>query len=359
VTTGPRTGRFEEMLTEYTGAREVVAVSSCTAALHLSLLAAGIGPGDEVITTPVTWPSTANVIVHTGATPVFADVERDTLNIDPERLEERITERTRAILPVHMAGQPADLDRIREIARARDLEVIEDAAHALGAEHRGRRIGSISRFTCFSFYPIKNITTGEGGAVALNREEDAATVRALALHGISRDAWRRYTDEGSIHWECVTPGFKYNMPDLAAALGIRQLPRLDGFIETRRRYARLYRQAFIDVPELILPQTVDDCRHAHHLFIIMVRPEMLRIDRDGLVLALKKENIGTGIHFRGLHLQPYYRDRFDLRPEDLPNATYISERIISLPLYPAMAEKDILVVANTVKKLIKHYRRGA
>ena len=356
ITTGPRTGKFEGMLAEYTGAREVVAVNSCTAALHLSLVALGIGPEDEVITSSVTWPSTANVIVHTGATPVFADIERDTFNIDAERIEERITKRTRAILPVHMAGQPADLDRIHAVARRHGLEVIEDAAHALGAEYRGRRIGSISRFTCYSFYPIKNITTGEGGALALNQPEDVERVRRLALHGITRDAWKRYAEEGSIHWECVEPGFKYNMPDLCAALGIHQLPRLDGYIRTRRQYARLYRQAFIDTPELIVPQSVDDIRHAHHLFIVMIRPEMLRISRDDLVRALKKENIGTGIHFRGLHLQPYYREHFALQPDDYPNATFTSERIISLPMYPAMEEKDVLLVANSVKKLIKYYR---
>ncbi|MEM7262457.1 MAG: aminotransferase class I/II-fold pyridoxal phosphate-dependent enzyme, partial [Planctomycetota bacterium] len=357
VTTGPRTQKFESMLAEYTGAKEVVAVNSCTAALHLALAALDVGPGDEVITTPVTWPSTANVIVHQGATPVFVDIERDTFNIDPERIEEKITERTKAIMPVHMAGQPVDLDRIHEIATRHGLPVIEDAAHALGAEYRGQRIGSISRFACFSFYPIKNITTGEGGEIALNDEADVDRVRRLALHGITKDAWNRYTESGSIHWECVEPGFKYNMPDLSAALGVHQLPRLDGFIETRRRLARLYRQALMDCPEIILPSTGDDNRHAHHLFIAMLRPEMLKIDRDELVLALKAENIGTGIHFRSLHLQPYYRERFGFTPDDFPNASFTSDRIISLPLYPAIGEKDVLQVANSVKKLVKYYRR--
>ena len=357
VTTGPRTARFEKDLREYTRAEEVVAVNSCTAALHLSLCALDLQPGDEVITSPVTWPSTANVIVHTGATPVFADIERDTFNLDAQRLEEKITAKTKAIIPVHMAGQPVDLDKVHEIANRHGVEVIEDAAHALGAEYRGKRIGSISRFTCFSFYPIKNMTTGEGGAIALTRKEDAERIRQLALHGITKDAWKRYEESGSIHWECVEPGFKYNMPDLCAALGIHQLRRLDDFIDTRRRYARLYRQAFIDTPELIVPQSVDDVRHAHHLFIVMIRPEMLTIDRDTFVQALKAENIGTGIHFRGLHLQPYYRERFGFQPDDFPNATFTSERIVSLPLYPGMQEKDVLLVANSVKKLAKYYRR--
>ncbi len=357
VTTGPRAKRFEQMLAEYTGAREVVALNSCTAALHLALVVLEVGPGDEVITSPVTWPSTANVIEHTGAKPVFVDIERDTFNIDPGLIEERIGPRTRAILPVHMAGQPVDLDRIHALAGRHGLEVIEDAAHAIGAEHRGRRIGSISRFTCFSFYPIKNITTGEGGALALNDPADVERARMMALHGITKDAWKRYSEEGSIHWECMEPGFKYNLPDLAAALGIHQLPKLERFIEQRRRHARLYRQAFIDAPEVILSQTHDHVRHAHHLFIIMLRTEMLRIDRDGFVRALAKERIGTGIHFRGLHLQPFYRDKYGLRPEDLPNATFTSERIVSLPLYPRMTENDVLGVANSVKKLIKYYRK--
>ncbi|MFN0057475.1 MAG: aminotransferase class I/II-fold pyridoxal phosphate-dependent enzyme [Planctomycetota bacterium] len=357
ITTGPRTQKFERMLAEYSGAKEVVAVNSCTAALHVALLTLDLKPGDEVITSPVTWPSTANMIIHAGGTPVFADIERDTFNIDVARIEEKITNRTRALLPVHLAGQPVDMDGINALKEKHGLEVIEDAAHAIGAEYRGRRIGSLSRYTCFSFYPIKNITTGEGGALALNDTADADRVRTLVLHGITRDAWKRYTQSGSIHWECVTPGWKYNMPDLAAALGIHQLKKLDNFIEIRRRYARLYQRAFIDTPEIMLPSTMDGCRHAHHLFIIMLRTEMLKITRDQFVQSLKQENIGTGIHFRALHLQPYFRERYNLHTEDLPNATFTSERIISLPLYPAMAEKDVLVVANTVKKLIKYYRK--
>lgn len=357
VTTGPRTKRFEAMLRDYTGAHDVVALSSCTAALHLALVVLKVGPGDEVITSPVTWPSTANVIEHTGAKPVFVDIERDSFNIDPSLIEERIGPRTRAIIPVHMAGQPVDLDRIHALAASRGLEVIEDAAHAIGAEYRGRRIGSISRFTCFSFYPIKNITTGEGGALALNRAEDVDRARMMALHGITKDAWKRYSEQGSIHWECTEPGFKYNMPDLAAALGIHQLPKLDRFIERRRRHARLYRQAFLDTPEVISPASSDGVRHAHHLYIVMLRTEMLRIDRDSFVQALQKEKIGSGIHFRGLHLQPFYRDKYGLRPEDFPNATFTSQRIISLPLYTRMTETDVLGVANTVKKLVKYYRK--
>lgn len=359
ITTGPRTARFEGLLREFTAARRVVAVNSCTAALHLSLVTAGIGPGDEVITSPVTWPSTANVIVHCGATPVFVDIERDTFNLDLEQVAARVSPATRAILPVHLAGLPVDLDRVHEIAARHELEVIEDAAHALGGEFGGAPIGSRSRFVCFSFYPIKNITTGEGGALALNREEDEERVRQLALHGITRDAWKRYTHEGSIHWECVVAGFKYNMPDLCAALGIHQLARLPEFIARRRHLAGLYCELLSDVEEIILPSRVEQVGHAHHLFIITLRTDALRVGRDEFVGALKSENIGTGIHFRGLFLHPFYQQRFGVRPEDFPHASYTSERIVSLPLYPAMTDDDAAAVARAVKKLARFYRRDA
>ncbi|MGE3163781.1 MAG: DegT/DnrJ/EryC1/StrS family aminotransferase [Planctomycetota bacterium] len=356
ITTGPRTARFEELLRGATGARSVLAVNSCTAALHLSLVGLGVGPGDEVITTAVTWPSTANVVVHCGATPVFVDIEPETFNLDLSQVEAKITSATRAIVPVHMAGLPVDLDRVHAIAARHGLEVVEDAAHALGASAGGQPIGSRSRFVCFSFYPIKNITTGEGGALAMNREADEERLRVLALHGITRDAWKRYTNEGSPHWDCVAPGFKYNMPDLCAALGIHQLARLQEFTERRRRLALRYRELLADIEEIILPASLEREGQAHHLFIIMVRPELLRIDRDGFVAALKAENIGTGIHFRGLFLHPYYRDRFGLRSADFPQATFTSDRIVSLPLYPAMSDADVVSVASAIRKLVCCYR---
>jgi len=357
ITTGPRTAEFERRLAAYIGAREVFAVSSCTAALHLSLIAAGVGPGDEVITTPITWPSTANVIVHTGATPVFADIDRDTFNIRPEEIEKRITPKTKAIIPVHMAGQPCEMDAIRRIARAWNLTVIEDAAHAIGAEYRGRRVGSDAEFACFSFYPIKNITTGEGGAIALSDPEKAECVRLWGLHGVTRGAWNRYASTGGLHWDLVVPGYKYNMPDLGAALGIHQLAHLDEFIEVRRRYARLYDETFLDLPEIIRPRVQDGIRHAYHLYIIMVRPEMLRVDRDEFALHLRAENVGVGFHFRSLHLSPYYRERLGLAPDAYPNAKFTSDRIISLPLYPRMSAGDVMQVAEIVRKLVRFYRR--
>lgn len=356
LATGARTSRFEDMLRDYTGAAAVVAVNSCTAALHLSLVALGIERGDEVITTPITWPATANVIEHVGAKPVFVDVERDTLNIDPALIEEKITARTRAILPVHMAGQPVDLERVREIAGSRNITVIEDAAHALGAEYRGRPIGSISRFTCFSFYPTKAITTGDGGAIALTRSEDAEMLRTLARHGMTRNAWKRWSEHDLGQPECVAAGYKYNMTDLCAALGIHQVRRLGEFIERRRRLAEAYQEELGDVTQLVLPPIVAETRHAHHLFAVTLRLEMLRIDRDQFAFALKKENIGTGVHYRGLHLQPFYREKYGLRPQELPRATSISERVISLPLYPDISLEDVRTVSKAVKKIIDHYR---
>ncbi|MCH7923718.1 MAG: DegT/DnrJ/EryC1/StrS family aminotransferase [Nitrospinae bacterium] len=306
--------------------------SGLPAALHLSLVALEVGPGDEVITSPITWPSTANVIIHTGATPVFADLDPATLNIDPEAIEAAITERTKAIIPVHMAGFPCDLDRIHAVAQGHGLAVVEDAAHALGAEYKGEKIGAISEFTCFSFYPIKNITTIEGGALATNNAEWAETARLYSLHGISRDAWKRYQPGGSLHWELLAPGFKYNMSDVQASLGIHQLPRLDSFIATRRRHAERYREAFAALPEIetFFPEA-NGLLHAHHLFIIALSNGMLNIDRDGLMEALKAENIATGVHFRSLHIQPYYRETFGYRPEDFPRALDLSNRILSLP----------------------------
>lgn len=357
VTTGPRTQRFEELLQEFTGAQSVVAVSSCTAALHLALLALELQPEDEVITTPITWPSTANVIVHCGARPVFADVDPTTLNLDPATVAAKITPRTRAIIPVHLAGRPVDLPAFRKLADAHGLELIEDAAHALGANLEGRPIGSHSRFTCFSFYPIKNMSTGEGGAIALNDPNDEELVRLQALHGITRDAWKRYGKNASLHWECVAPGFKYNMPDLAAALGIHQIAKLPRFLERRRKLAELYHQELRDVEELVLPEWPFVPGHAHHLYIVQLRSELLEVDRDQFLTELRHENIGTGIHFRGLFLQPYYRDTWQLRSEDFPHAAAASDRMFSLPLYPKMTEHDVVLVARTLRKLLEYYRR--
>ncbi|OAI40218.1 UDP-4-amino-4,6-dideoxy-N-acetyl-beta-L-altrosamine transaminase [bacterium SCGC AG-212-C10] len=359
ITTGPKTKRFEEELAEFTGARHAIAVNSCTAALHVSLAALGIGAGDEVITTAITFPATANVIIHQGARPVLVDVDPRTLNISPAAIEAAITPATRAIIPVHMAGQPADMDAIWAIARKHGLAVIEDAAHAIGAEYRDRRIGNLdgSLASCFSFYPIKNMTTIEGGAILTNDDDFAERARLFTLHGISKDAWKRYSADKYQHWETLVPGFKYNMSDVQASLGIHQLRRLEGFIDRRTRYAKLYREAFADMPELEMLDVQDERRHAWHLFVVLLRNDQLDIDRDTFMEALREENIGTGVHFRSLHIQPFYEDHLALKRSDLPVAADVSDRLLSLPLYPGMSEQDVRDVIDAVGKLVRAYRR--
>jgi dTDP-4-amino-4,6-dideoxygalactose transaminase/nucleoside-diphosphate-sugar epimerase len=357
MTTGPKTKRFEQDLAAYAGAKHAIAVNSCTAALHISLAAMGIRRGDEVITTAITFPATANVIIHQGARPVLVDVDPTTLNIDPAAVERAITPRTKAIVPVHMAGQPADMDALRDIAQRHGLRIVEDAAHAIGAEYGGQRIGNLdgSLAAAYSFYPIKNMTTIEGGAVLTNDDEFAERARLYSLHGISKDAWKRYSAAGYQHWDTLLPGFKYNMTDVQASLGLHQLKRLDGFIETRERYAAMYQEAFAEVPEIEPLRRVDGVRHAWHLFVILLRTDRLSIDRDGFMEALRRENIGTGIHFRSLHIQPFYRQKLRIRREDLPNAAAVSDRLLSLPMYPKMTERDVLDVIEAVRKLTARY----
>jgi dTDP-4-amino-4,6-dideoxygalactose transaminase len=356
ITTGPRTKAFESALAQYVGAPHCVAVNSCTAALHLALLAVGVGRGDEVITSPITFASTANVIVHCGATPVFADVERDTWNIDVERLEAAMTPRTKAVIPVDFAGQPADLQPIMDLARRHNLVVIEDAAHAIGAEYRGRRVGSIADMTCFSFYATKNITSGEGGALTTNNAEWADRIGVMALHGISRDAWKRYGAEGYKHWDIVYPGYKYNMFDIQAALAHSQLAKLETFYERRVALKARLDAGLSDIPEVILPVTQDGLKHAHHLYPIVVRTEALTADRDAIMNAIQAENVGVGVHFRAVHLHPYYQETFGFRRGAFPNAEYYSDRTISLPLFPRMCDADADDVIAATRKVIERYR---
>ena len=352
ITTGPKTKRFEQMCAEYVGCKHAVAVNSCTAALHLSVVALDIGPGDEVITSPISWPATANVILHQGAKPVFVDVEPDTLNIDAGQIASAVTERTKAIVPVHMAGQPCDMQMIHAIAREYGLAVIEDGAHAIGAEYNGRRIGSLSTTTAFSFYPIKNITTIEGGLLATDDERIAQRARILSLHGIDNDAWKRYGSEGSPHWRLQEPGFKYNMSDVQASLGLHQLPRLDAFIAKRQAYASIYDAAFADLPEIRPLALRPSIRHAHHLYIVVLDVDRLSLTRDEFILALRAENIGSGVHFISMHLQPYYQKSLNMHEDDLPNAARLSNQIVSLPLYPRMSRSDVSDVISAVRKIV-------
>ncbi|MBN1161505.1 MAG: DegT/DnrJ/EryC1/StrS aminotransferase family protein [Dehalococcoidales bacterium] len=357
LTTGARTQEFEKTFAEYIGCRHAIGLNSGTAGLHLALVALGIGEGDEVVTTPITFPATANVIVHQRACPIFADIEPETLNIDPNEIEKKVTPRTKAIIPVHLAGYPCDMDKIAAIARKYDLKVIEDAAHAVETEYRGRKVGVLGDAAAFSFYATKNITTGEGGMLTTNDNTLAEKVAILRLHGISRDAWKRYGHEGYKHWDTLYPGYKYNMFDIQAAIGIHQLKKVEKFLRIRKKYMEMYDNAFSSIPEIKLPPRGKDIKHAHYLYIIQVKTEALTADRDTIMNAIQAENIGIGIHFRALHLQPYYRNSYNYKPGDFPNAEYASDRVISLPLYPAMTEEDAADVINAVQKVIQRYRK--
>mgnify|MGYP000855575820 FL=1 len=352
ITTGPKCARFEQDVCDYVGAKHAVALSSATAGLHLALLAAGVGPGDEVITTSMTFAATANVVALVGATPVFVEI-RDDLNIDPACIEAAVTPRTKAVIPVHFAGYPCDMERILEIARRRNLVVIEDAAHAIGTEYRGRRIGSLGAMTVFSFHPIKNITTGEGGMLVTDDPALAEKVRLLKFHGIQKDAWKRYGGKEIPQYEIHFPGFKYNLTDLQAALGIHQLKKLDGFIEIRTRLAARYRALLAGAPGILLPVTPleEGIRHCWHLFVVLVDIDRLTIDRDRFMGAMLEANIGIGLHFPAVHLQPYYLKAFGCRRGTLPKTEFVSDRIFSLPLYPKMREADVDDAAAAAKEI--------
>jgi len=356
ITTGPRTKKFEELFARYIGCNHAIGLNSCTAGLHLALVASGIGDGDEVITSPVTFPATANVIVHQRARPVFIDIDRNTLNMEPSNIEEKITERTKAIIPVHFAGHPCEMDAIMKIAKKYKLIVIEDAAHALEAEYKRKKIGTIGTFTAFSFYATKNITTGEGGMLTTDNNELSEKARIFSLHGISKDAWKRYSPEGYIHWETLYPGYKYNMFDIQAAIGIHQFPKMESFWKKRKKYTEMYDEAFSSVEEVAFLKRKEYVKPSFHLYVILLNLEKIRISRDEFLNEIQSEGVGVGIHFRSLHLHPYYKEKFGFKKGDYPNAEYVSERIISLPLYPKMKEEDIKFVIRVVKKLIKKHR---
>ncbi len=357
LTSGRRVKEFEHDFAAYLGCTHALAVNSCTAALHLGLEAVGVGAGDEVITSPMTFAATAAVIEHLGARPVLVDCDPLTLNLDPSRIEERITPRTQAIVPVHFAGQACDMDPILEIARAHRFAVVEDAAHALPSHYKGRRVGTLGDVTCFSFYATKTVTTGEGGMAVTDRDDYAERMRMMHLHGMSRDAWKRYTQNGSWAYEILAAGFKYNLTDIAAAIGIEQLKRSDDFHARRRRIAQAYTDGLRDLDGLELPAVADECAHAWHLYVIRVVPERLRIDRDEFIRRLQALNIGVSVHFIPLHLHPYYRDKYGYAPDDLPNAHAAFQRILSLPLYPKMSDADVQDVIASVRLVAEEGRR--
>ena len=363
LTTGPRTARFESELARYVAAPHAVALNSATAALHLALMALKIGPGDEVITTPMTFCATVQVILHVGATPVLADIGPDG-NIDPDQIERRITSRTRAILPVHLAGLPCDMNAIWAIAAKHRLAVVEDAAHAIGARYQGRPIGAgpvadepASDAVAFSFYATKNLTTGEGGMLTTYRTDIAETARTLALHGTSRDAWDRYTAHGNWHYEVVAQGFKYNLSDIHAAIGIHQLRKLDRFVETRRRYAAIYHRALAGMDAVELPSENPQSRHAWHLYILRLNLDRLTIGRDEFIRELRRRGIGTSVHFIPIPLHPFFA-QLPLAGDPCRRALELYPRIVSLPLYPAMTREQVEYVADSVRGVLERAHRS-
>ncbi|MFH1097669.1 MAG: DegT/DnrJ/EryC1/StrS family aminotransferase [Candidatus Desantisbacteria bacterium] len=357
LTTGPKTKQFEAEFARYANAEHAIAVNSCTAALHLSLIAAEIGEGDEVITTPMTFCATANVIVQVQATPVFVDVDPITLNIDVNKIEEKITSKTKAIMPVHYAGCPCEMDAILELAKKYNLFVIEDAAHATESEYHGKKVGSIGDMTAFSFYATKNLTTAEGGMLTTNSKELEEKVRIFALHGMSKDAWKRYSPEGYQHYQVLHPGFKYNMADIQASLGLCQLAKIEDFLKIRQKHVAAYDEAFKDMDSITRIGRIPDIKHAEHLYAIMVKTEMLNASRDMILSCLQKENIGVSVHFQTLHLQPYYRQQFGFSEGAFPVAEYAGERILSLPLYPGLKEQDVDDVIKAVRKVVGYYHK--
>ena len=358
ITTGPKVKRFEDAFKAYVGAPFAVPLSSATAGLHLTLLALKIKEGDEIITTPMTFASTVSMIILAGGTPVLADIEPGTLNIDVAKMAEKITPRTRAVIPVHFAGQSCDLDPLFALARQHNLTIIEDAAHAAGTEYKGQKIGSLDSISIFSFHPNKNITTGEGGMVCTPDEALAEEVSLLKFHGMSREAWKRFAASGTPNYDIMLPGYKYNMMDIQAAIGLHQLPRLDGFIDRRKEIAEQYNTAFADLAELALPTYAPyQQRHAWHLYTPLIRIELLTIDRDQFMTELKNLNIGSGLHYKAIHHHSWYRENLPVADADLPNASYASDRILSLPLFPNMTNNDAADVITAVTDVITRFRR--
>ncbi len=368
ITTGPKVRRFESDFAEAVGAPAALALSSCTAAMHVALAALGVGPGDAVVTTPMTFVSSVHVIEQVGARPVLADVQPDTLNIAPSRVAEAITAarreglRVKALLPVHLYGHPCDMNPLMDLAGEYGLAVVEDAAHALPASHEGRRVGSFARLyplpvlTCFSFYATKNLTTAEGGMLT-GPPGLIDEARVWSLHGMSRDAWDRYEAKGSWYYEVIRPGFKYNLTDIQAALGLHQLRKLGQFQARREEIVRQYNESFSGFEELSLPTSRPEVEHAWHLYVVRLNLERLRITRDQFIEELKERRIGTSVHFIPVHLHPYYRDKYGYRPEDFAVASREFRRVISLPLNPRMSDRDVADVIEAVGEVVRKFRR--
>ena len=357
LTMGAKTFQFEREFASYVGARHAVAVSSCTAGLHLSLEAAGIGPGDEVLLPTTTFTATAEVVTYLGARPVLVDIDPVTLNLDVINAECKITARTRAIIPVHFGGQPCDLAEIRALADKYRLRVVEDAAHALPSTYRGRKIGAVSELTAFSFYATKTLSTGEGGMVTTENEDHASRMRVMRLHGISRDAWKRYTAEGTWYYDVIEAGYKYNLTDMQAALGIVQLEKCDAMQQARKDIAAHYDSQFGSIDALQLPEVLPDRSTSWHLYVLRLHLKALRIDRDTFIRELAARGVSASVHFIPLHLQPFYQRNFQYKKGDLPVAEEQYLRSVSLPIYPGMTSGEISHVVESVSDVVRDFHQ--
>ena len=349
---GPKVAKFENDFMAYKAANYAVALSSCTAALHLSMIAAGISEGDEVITTPLTFCATVNSIIHAGGTPVLADIDPKTLNIDPKEIKKKITSRTKAIIPVHFAGRPCDMDAIMKLAEEHELKVIEDCAHAIETGYKGKNAGTIGDFGCFSFYVTKNIVTGEGGMVITRLEEDAMRIKILGLHGMNKDAWKRFGDDGYKHYQVVECGFKYNMMDIQASIGIHQLQKVEKFWNRREQIWYKYMQEFKSLPIGLPELAEDDTKHGYHLFTLIIDEEKCGVTRDEMIGRLKQYNIGIGVHYLSIPEHPYYQKTFGWSPEMTPIATKIGQSILSIPFSPKLTDGDVDDVIFAVKDIL-------
>lgn len=355
ITTGPTINQFEEKVAAYVGAKYAVAFSSGTAALHGACFAAGISDGDEVITTPMTFVASANSILYQGGVPVFSDIDPHTYNIDPESIKQKITSKTKAIIPVHFTGQPVELDEILKIAQDYNLIIIEDAAHALGATYKDRKIGSIGDMTMFSFHPVKHITTGEGGIITTNNEAYYQKLLQFRTHGITRDSNKLLKNHGSWYYEMQTLGYNYRITDFQAALGLSQLQKLDSFISKRKQYVAMYQEELKELPEIIVPKQLNYVNSSWHLYIIRLNLSLLKVDRREIFQALQKENIGVNVHYIPVHLQPYYQ-KLNYQKGICPKTEKLYEEIITLPLFSSMSKKDVNDVIQAVKKVIEYYK---
>ncbi len=352
--TGPKVAQFEKDFRVYkSGWGYPVAVNSCTAALHLSLIGAGVGPGDEVITTPLTFCATVNAIIHAGGTPVLADIDPVTLNIDPTKIEEAVSDRTKVILPVHYAGRPCDMEAIMKIADDRSLQLIEDCAHSIETIYKGRHAGTFGDFGCFSFYVTKNMVTGEGGLILAKTEELASHLKTLALHGMSNDAWKRFSDSGYQHYQVIESGFKYNMMDIQAAIGIHQLKRIDSYLVRREEIWNRYNDAFADLPCVLPADPEPDTRHARHLYTLLINGDSGGISRDEFLVEMTGRNVGVGVHYMSVPEHPVYQDRYGWSPDDYPVARDAGRQTVSLPISAKLSDEDVSRIINAVIDLVQ------